>query len=78
MVKVLVTRILPPQTQERLLSQGFDLTQWQEDSAMPRNELLKKVKGKLFSVLFVYKLTQRKQESRRLFVYLQIELMMSY
>ncbi|KAG0750473.1 hypothetical protein G6F62_003682 [Rhizopus arrhizus] len=44
MVKVLVTRILPPQTQERLLSQGFDLTQWQEDSAMPRNELLKKLK----------------------------------
>lgn len=78
MVKVLVTRILPPQTQERLLLQGFELTQWQEDSAIPRNELLEKVKGKFFSVLFVYKLTQRKQESRRLFVYLQIKLMMSY
>ncbi|KAG1055312.1 hypothetical protein G6F43_002729 [Rhizopus delemar] len=44
MVKVLVTRILPPQTQESLLLQGFELTQWQEDSAIPRNELLKKLK----------------------------------
>ncbi|KAG1462962.1 hypothetical protein G6F46_003131 [Rhizopus delemar] len=44
MVKVLVTRILPPQTQERLLLQGFELTQWQEDSAIPRNELLEKLK----------------------------------
>lgn len=48
MSKVVVTRVLPPQTQERLLSQGFNIVQWQQDSAMPREELLKAVQGKIF------------------------------
>lgn len=43
--KVLVTRILPPQTQERLLQQDFDLYQWQEDGCIPRDVLLQKIKG---------------------------------
>ncbi|CEG64002.1 hypothetical protein RMATCC62417_01050 [Rhizopus microsporus] len=45
MSKVVVTRVLPPQTQARLLSQGFNIVQWQQDSAMPREELLKAVQG---------------------------------
>lgn len=44
--KVLVTRILPPKTQERLLQQNFELIQWQEDCTIPREVLLEKVKGK--------------------------------
>ncbi|KAI7895510.1 D-isomer specific 2-hydroxyacid dehydrogenase [Mucor mucedo] len=43
--KVLVTRILPPQAQSRLLEQDFDLYQWQEDSCIPRHVLLEKIKG---------------------------------
>ncbi|KAI8984279.1 D-isomer specific 2-hydroxyacid dehydrogenase [Mycotypha africana] len=43
--KVLVSRILPPQTQAKLLQQGFEMYQWQEDCAIPRNVLLEKVKG---------------------------------
>jgi glyoxylate/hydroxypyruvate reductase len=45
--KVLVTSILPPQTQDRLLQQDFELDQWQQDANIPRDELLKRVKGKL-------------------------------
>ncbi|KAL4211201.1 FtsJ-like methyltransferase-domain-containing protein [Rhizopus microsporus] len=45
MSKVVVTRVLPPQTQARLLSLGFNIVQWQQDSAMPREELLKAVQG---------------------------------
>ncbi|KAI8887723.1 hypothetical protein K501DRAFT_321232 [Backusella circina FSU 941] len=45
MAKVLVTRILPPQTQARLKEQGFELTQWEKDCAMPREQLLEKVQG---------------------------------
>lgn len=44
--KVLVTRLLPPQTQARLIEQDFELIQWQEDSTIPRDILLEKVKGK--------------------------------
>ncbi|CAO3622848.1 unnamed protein product [Mucor hiemalis] len=43
--KVLVTRILPPKTQERLLQQNFELIQWQQDCTIPREVLLEKVKG---------------------------------
>lgn len=43
--KVLVTRILPPQTQARLLEQDFDLFQWQQDCCIPRDVLLEKIKG---------------------------------
>ncbi|KAG2209485.1 hypothetical protein INT47_008329 [Mucor saturninus] len=43
--KVLVTRILPPQAQSRLLEQDFDLYQWQEDACIPRHVLLEKIKG---------------------------------
>jgi glyoxylate/hydroxypyruvate reductase len=49
MAKVLVTRILPPQTQARLLQQGLELTQWDKDCAMPRDQLLEKVQGKSIS-----------------------------
>lgn len=48
MSKIVVTRVLPPQTQARLLSQGFNIVQWQQDSTMPREELLKAVQGKVF------------------------------
>lgn len=44
--KVLVTRMLPPQTQARLLEQDFELFQWQPDSAIPRQVLLEKIQGK--------------------------------
>lgn len=44
--RVLVTRILPPQTQARLLEQDFELVQWQKDEAIPRDILLEKVKGR--------------------------------
>ena len=43
--KVLVTRIIPPQTQARLLEQNFELIQWDQDSSIPRDVLLEKVKG---------------------------------
>ncbi|KAG2236715.1 hypothetical protein INT48_000713 [Thamnidium elegans] len=43
--KVLVTRILPPQTQAHLLEQDFDLFQWQQDCCIPRDVLLEKIKG---------------------------------
>lgn len=43
--KVLVTRIIPPQAQARLLEQDFELIQWDQDSSIPRNVLLEKVKG---------------------------------
>lgn len=45
-MKVVVTRILPPETQALLEAQHFDLVQWQQDCVMPREELLKQVKGK--------------------------------
>ena len=45
-MKVVVTRILPPETQALLEAQHFDLVQWQQDCVMPRDELLKQVKGK--------------------------------
>ncbi|CDH56395.1 glyoxylate reductase hydroxypyruvate reductase [Lichtheimia corymbifera JMRC:FSU:9682] len=44
-MKVVATRILPPETQARLEAQNFDLVQWQQDCVMPREELLKQVKG---------------------------------
>ncbi|KAI9495311.1 hypothetical protein BDB00DRAFT_814098 [Zychaea mexicana] len=43
--RVVATRILPPQTQARLEDQNYDLVQWKEDTVMPRDELLKQVKG---------------------------------
>ncbi|KAI7855184.1 D-isomer specific 2-hydroxyacid dehydrogenase [Circinella umbellata] len=43
--KVVATRILPPDSQARLEAQNYDLVQWKEDSVMPRDELLKQVKG---------------------------------
>lgn len=46
--KVLVTRVLPPQTQARLLEQDFDLFQWEEDCCIPRQVLLEKITGTLF------------------------------
>jgi hypothetical protein len=49
MAKVLVTRILPPQTQARLLQQGLELTQWDKDCAIPRDQLLEKVQGKSYA-----------------------------
>lgn len=45
-MKVVVTRILPPESQALLEAQQFDLVQWQQDCVMPREELLKQVKGK--------------------------------
>jgi glyoxylate/hydroxypyruvate reductase len=47
--KVLVTRMLPPQTQARLSGQDFELIQWQEDSPIPRHVLLEQVQGKFVS-----------------------------
>ncbi|KAI8051926.1 D-isomer specific 2-hydroxyacid dehydrogenase [Gilbertella persicaria] len=44
-MKVLVTRILPPQTQARLLKQDFELIQWEQDITIPRDVLLEKVQG---------------------------------
>ncbi|CDS08777.1 hypothetical protein LRAMOSA10138 [Lichtheimia ramosa] len=44
-MKVVVTRILPPESQALLEAQQFDLVQWQQDCVMPREELLKQVKG---------------------------------
>ncbi|KAI7878471.1 hypothetical protein K492DRAFT_164887 [Lichtheimia hyalospora FSU 10163] len=44
-MKVVATRILPPETQALLEAQHFDLVQWQQDCVMPRDELLKQVKG---------------------------------
>jgi hypothetical protein len=43
--KVLVTRVLPPQTQACLLEQDFELDQWQDDCSIPREVLLSRVKG---------------------------------
>ncbi|CDS10528.1 hypothetical protein LRAMOSA03203 [Lichtheimia ramosa] len=43
--KVIATRVLPQQSQARLLSENLNLTQWQQDCLMPRAELLEKVKG---------------------------------
>lgn len=50
--KVLVTRVLPPKTQERLLQQDFELIQWEEDCSIPREVLLEKVKGTICSQTF--------------------------
>lgn len=61
MSKVVVTRVLPPQTQARLLSLGFNIVQWQQDSAMPREELLKAVQGKYFFLILIHIKTNRKQ-----------------
>lgn len=43
--KVVATRVLPAQSQARLEAQDFNLTQWQQDSNMPRETLLKEVQG---------------------------------
>ena len=43
--KVVATRILPPEAQARLEAQNYDLVQWTQDTVMPREELLKQVKG---------------------------------
>lgn len=43
--KVVATRRLLKKSQERLEKQGFELIQWQHDSSMPRELLLKQVKG---------------------------------
>ncbi|KAI7901839.1 D-isomer specific 2-hydroxyacid dehydrogenase [Cokeromyces recurvatus] len=43
--KVLVTRLLPPKTQARLLEQNFELIQWKENSSIPRDVLLEKIQG---------------------------------
>ncbi|KAI8142797.1 D-isomer specific 2-hydroxyacid dehydrogenase [Fennellomyces sp. T-0311] len=43
--KVVATRVLPQNAQAYLKKQDFDLTQWPEDSLMPRDLLLKEVKG---------------------------------
>lgn len=44
--KVVATRVLPPRSQARLLAQDFNLTQWQQDSAMPRDVLLQEARGR--------------------------------
>ncbi|KAI8073190.1 D-isomer specific 2-hydroxyacid dehydrogenase [Gongronella butleri] len=44
-MKVLVTRLLPPETQARLEQQEFELVQWKKDEAIPRATLLELVKG---------------------------------
>jgi glyoxylate/hydroxypyruvate reductase len=46
--KVLATRLLLKESQERLEKQGFDLIQWPQDSSMPRETLLKDIKGTCF------------------------------
>jgi glyoxylate/hydroxypyruvate reductase len=43
--RVLITRVLPPKTQQRLLQQDFELVQWEQDCSIPREVLLEKVKG---------------------------------
>lgn len=48
-MKVVATRILPPESQALLEAQQFDLVQWQQDCVMPREELLKQVKGKVMT-----------------------------
>ncbi|KAG2228073.1 hypothetical protein INT45_009119 [Circinella minor] len=52
--KVVATRILPPESQAHLEAQNYDLVQWKEDSVMPRDELLKQVKGALFLRILGY------------------------
>ncbi|ORX55818.1 hypothetical protein DM01DRAFT_1304441 [Hesseltinella vesiculosa] len=44
-MKILVTRLLPPETQARLEQQDVELIQWQHDQAMPRDTLLSWVQG---------------------------------
>ncbi|KAG0174636.1 hypothetical protein DFQ30_003624 [Apophysomyces sp. BC1015] len=44
--KVVATRVLLPKSQARLEAQGLNLVQWKQDSAMPRDTLLKEIKGK--------------------------------
>ncbi|OBZ91465.1 Glyoxylate reductase/hydroxypyruvate reductase [Choanephora cucurbitarum] len=43
--KVVVTRRLLQNSQKRLENQGFELIQWPEDSAMPRQKLLNDIQG---------------------------------
>ncbi|KAG1048527.1 hypothetical protein G6F43_009088 [Rhizopus delemar] len=43
--KVLATRTLLRHSQERLEKQGFKLIQWPHDTCMPRERLLKEIKG---------------------------------
>jgi glyoxylate/hydroxypyruvate reductase len=43
--KVVATRKLLKQSQERLEKQGFELVQWPQDSSMPRDILLKDIQG---------------------------------
>lgn len=43
--KVLITRKLLANSQKRLEKQGFELIQWPNDSSMPHDLLLEKVKG---------------------------------
>lgn len=44
--RVVVTRRLPPQAQATLEKLDAEIYQWQEDSAIPRDVLLKQIKGK--------------------------------
>lgn len=44
--RVVVTRRLPPQAQATLEKLDAEIYQWQEDSAIPRDVLLKEIKGK--------------------------------
>lgn len=43
--KVVATRKLLEKSQARLENQGFELVQWPHDSSMPREKLLRDVKG---------------------------------
>lgn len=43
--RVVVTRRLPPTAQAALEKLNADIYQWQEDCTMPRETLLKEVKG---------------------------------
>lgn len=52
--KVVATRVLPAQSQARLEAQDFNLTQWQQDSNMPRETLLKEVQGIYICAKYIY------------------------
>lgn len=56
--KVIATRVLPQQSQARLLSENLNLTQWQQDCLMPRAELLEKVKGETATWDFKVEITK--------------------
>ncbi|KAI8972926.1 D-isomer specific 2-hydroxyacid dehydrogenase [Pilobolus umbonatus] len=44
-MKLLVTRLLPPVTQQQLESQSVEIIQWKQETVMPRHQLLKQIKG---------------------------------